>query len=144
MPNTFNYKVVNCGGFSKSVNPTNGGSYLTTCQSFTSKTTPWGTFGPLTTARAFASSVVIPGSNVAYIIGGYNKADEFLHTAEKLEEDATAWTDGSAMNLPANAGRSHFCLVLASPVSYVSFFHAIEYLKRYSKLYSHLDYFPWH
>ena len=110
------FQIVNCGGISSAVVSANGSSYLNTCEKLTGATAAWASMGTLTVARAFAGIATVPG-DVVYILGGYNKDNGFLDSAEKLASGAAAFTPEATMNLPEK--KSHFCLVMASAVIFI-------------------------
>ena len=121
---------MNCGGFTSKpeadpAKPDLFGFYLKTCQKYDNVTKSWSMLaGNLTQERAYASAVVVPktsdNSEVLYIMGGYfqNAAATggFLDSVERL--DGETWTAVAGMKLRAK--KSHFCLVMAGPVSVFS------------------------
>lgn len=47
-------------------------------------------------------------------MGGYNRNDGFLNTVERFDANTETWTTVATMQMPEK--KSHFCLVMASPV----------------------------
>lgn len=89
------------------------------CQHQTAKDQDWeDTASALNVKRAFASSVVVPKTDddteVLYLMGGYNSDDGFLDSVEKYDSTGDTWSVATPMAEP----KSHFCAVMASPVSW--------------------------
>ncbi len=97
------------------------GTYLDTCEKLEDVALPWAAAGSLTKKRAFAAAAVVPkestGTEVLYIMGGYNSddSDQFLSSAEQYDSTADTWSAAPAV-MDLREEKSHFCLVMASPV----------------------------
>ena len=67
-------------------------------------------------ARAFAAAVVIGSTDgtqeYLYVMGGYNQANGFLDTVDRVDKDGAIAAEAS-LTLPVKM--SHFCVVMTEP-----------------------------